>query len=215
MADHAGTVSVIDLSDNTEVARIAIDGDPFGVSATADRVYVTDYAGGTVAVLDQATNAAFGTRQVASVNPVGAPGYPYFAAVVGSRLYVVNSATNALTVIDGSVNTVVDVDPGTRAVDSIPGGAAPVDIIVRGDRLYVSNVNCATVIVIDVATQPARRDHRGRHPAGPDDGHPRRQDDLRRRRHGRHRAGHHQRASRGLRIRRVSAGPPRRRPLTR
>jgi YVTN family beta-propeller protein len=152
VADHAGTVSVIDLSDNTEVARIALDGDPFGVSATADRVYVTDYAGGTVAVLDQATNAAFDTVQVANADPVGAPGYPYFAAVVGSRLYVVNSVTNALTVVDGSVNTVVDVDPGTRAIDSIPGGAAPVDIVVRGDRLYVSNVNCAAVIVIDVAS---------------------------------------------------------------
>ncbi|MET0475662.1 MAG: PQQ-binding-like beta-propeller repeat protein [Mycobacterium sp.] len=150
VADHAGTVSVIDLDDNTELTRLAIEGDPFGVVATADRIYVTNYAGGTVATFDQATNAAYAT--IEDTNPVGVTGYPYFAAVVGGRLYVVNSATNALTVIDRSVNTVVDVDPVTRAIDSIPRGAAPADIIVRGDRLYVSNVNCGTVTVIDVAT---------------------------------------------------------------
>jgi YVTN family beta-propeller protein len=108
--------------------------------------------GGTVAVFDQATNTALDTIEAPGANLVGVTGYPYFAAVVGGRLYVVNSATNALTVIDRSVSTVVDVDPVTRAVDAIPGGAAPVDIIVRGDRLYVSNVNCGSVTVIDVAT---------------------------------------------------------------
>jgi YVTN family beta-propeller protein len=144
VADHAGTVSVIDLNDNTEVARIAIDGDPFGVAATADRVYVTDYAGGTVAVVDQATNTAADSLDLG--------GYPYFAAVVGSRMYVVNSATNALTIVDKTVTTLVDVDPTTRAIDAIPTDAAPVDVVVRGDRLYVSNVNCGTVAVVDVAT---------------------------------------------------------------
>jgi YVTN family beta-propeller protein len=152
VVDHAGTMSVIDLNDNTELTRIAIEGDPFGVAATADRVYVTDYAGGTVAVFDQATNAAFDTIGTPNVDPIGATGYPYFAAVVGGRLYVVNSATNVLTVIERSVDTVVDIDPLTRAIDSIPSGAAPADIIVRGDRLYVSNVNCGAVTVIDVAT---------------------------------------------------------------
>lgn len=149
VADHAGTVSVIDLTNNTEVARIPIDGDPFGVAATADRVYVTDYAGGTVAVVDQATNT---TAAAAGADPTDMSGYPYVAAVIGGRLYIVNSATNALTIIDRTVTTVVDVDPRTRAVDAIPADAAPVDIVVRGDRLYVSNINCGTVAVVDVAT---------------------------------------------------------------
>ncbi|MGH3644630.1 MAG: cytochrome D1 domain-containing protein, partial [Mycobacterium sp.] len=152
VADHAGTVSVIDLNDNTELARIPIGGDPFGVAATADRVYVTNYVGGTVAVFDQATNTAVDTIEAPGTNLIGVTGYPYFAAVVGGRLYVADSATNALTVIDRSVNTVVDVDPVTRAIDAIPGGAAPVDFIVRGDRLYVSNVNCGSVTVIDVTS---------------------------------------------------------------
>jgi YVTN family beta-propeller protein len=140
---------VIDLTNNTEVARIPIDGDPFGVAATADRVYVTDYAGGTVAVVDQATNT---TAAAAGADPTDMSGYPYVAAVIGGRLYIVNSATNALTIIDRTVTTVVDVDPRTRAVDAIPADAAPVDIVVRGDRLYVSNINCGTVAVVDVAT---------------------------------------------------------------
>jgi YVTN family beta-propeller protein len=143
VADLAGTVSVIDLTDNTELARIPVGGDPFGVAATADRVYVTNYAGGAVAVVDKATNTA---------HPGDVAGYPYFAAVVGRRLYVVNSATNALTIVDGSVTTAVDVDATTRAVDAIPNDAAPVDVVVRGDRLYVSNINCGSVTVVDVAT---------------------------------------------------------------
>ena len=147
VADQAGTVSVIDVNDNQELVRIPIDGDPFGVAATADRVYVTNYAGGTVAVVDQATNTA-----AVSTDPPEQAGYPYFAAVVGGRLYVVNSATNALTIVDRSITTLVEVDPHTRAVDAIPSGAAPVDMVVRGDRLYVSNINSGTVAVIDVAT---------------------------------------------------------------
>ena len=67
-------------------------------------------------------------------------------------MYVVNVATNALTVVDGSTTTAVEVDPATRALDAIPPDAAPVDMIVRGDRLYVSNINCGTVTVVDVAT---------------------------------------------------------------
>lgn len=146
VADHAGTVSVIDLDDNSEIARIPVDGDPFGVAATADRVYVTDYAGDTVAVVDNATNTAVGQF------PVAAAGFPYYAAVVGGRLYVVNVVTNALTIVDRSMSTVVDVDPTTRAVDAVPGGAAPADLVVRGDRLYVGNVNSGTVTVLDAST---------------------------------------------------------------
>jgi YVTN family beta-propeller protein len=67
-------------------------------------------------------------------------------------MYIVNSATNALTIVDKTVTTLVDVDPSTRAIDAIPTNAAPVDVVVRGDRLYVSNVNCGTVAVVDVAT---------------------------------------------------------------
>ena len=150
VADHAGTVSLIDLHDNAEVARIPVAGDPFGLVATANRVYVTDYLGSTVAVFDQTADLAH--YATAGVEPVGVPDYPYVAAVVGSRLYVVNSAMNALTVVDGTVATVVDVDPATRAVDGIPDDAAPADIVVRGDRLYASNVNCGNVTVVDVAT---------------------------------------------------------------
>lgn len=143
VADLAGTVSVIDLNDHTELARIPVGGHPFGVAATSDRVYVTNYAGGAVAVVDKATNMA---------HPGDVAGYPYVAAVVGRRLYVANSATNALTIVDGSITTAVDVDPTTRAVDAIPDDAAPVDVVVRGDRLYVSNINACSVTVVDVAT---------------------------------------------------------------
>jgi YVTN family beta-propeller protein len=151
VADQAGTVSVIDVNDNSELVRIPVEGDPFGVAATADRVYVTNYAGGTVAVVDQATNATV-EGVAAAADRRDPSGYPYFAAVIGGRLYVVNSATNALTIIDRSITTVVDVAANTRAVDAIPSGASPVDVVVRGDRLYVGNVNCGTVTVVDVAT---------------------------------------------------------------
>ena len=150
VADLAGTMSIIDLDDDSEVARIPIAGDPFGLVATANRVYVTDYLGGTVAVFGHGTDIAH--PATAGVEPLDVPDYPYVAAVVGSRLYVVNSAMNALTIVDGSVATVVDVDPATRAVDAIPDGAAPADIVVRGDRLYASNVNRGNVTVVDVAT---------------------------------------------------------------
>ena len=150
VADLAGTMSIIDLDDGSEVARIPIAGDPFGLVATANRVYVTDYLGGTVAVFGHCADIAH--PATAGVEPLDVPDYPYVAAVVGSRLYVVNSAMNALTIVDGPVATVVDVDPATRAVDAIPDGAAPADIVVRGDRLYASNVNRGNVTVVDVAT---------------------------------------------------------------
>jgi YVTN family beta-propeller protein len=94
-------------------------------------------------VLDQTTNTA---------DHADTAGYPYYAAVVGGRLYVVNVATNALTIVDRSTTTAVDVDPKTRALDAIPPDAAPVDMVVRGDRLYLSNIHCGTVTVVDVAT---------------------------------------------------------------
>jgi YVTN family beta-propeller protein len=50
------------------------------------------------------------------------------------------------------MTTVVDVDPNTPAIEAIPSGAAPVDIVVRGDRIYVGNVNSGTVTVIDAST---------------------------------------------------------------
>ena len=107
---------------------------------------MTDYAGGTVAVVDRATNTA-----VDPGDDVGA--YPFYAAVMGRRLYVVNTATNALTIVDDTGDTVMGLDVAAGSPASVPAGAAPVELLVRGDRLYVSNVNCAAVAVCDAADQ--------------------------------------------------------------
>lgn len=146
VATLGGTVSVIDRRDNTEIARIPVEGEPFGVVATPDRLYVTSYGGHTVAVIDLATNA------VIDQDSTPAADYPYSAGVAGTQLFVANSTTNALTVVGRKSSAVSALDPMAAAIDAIPAAAAPVDIVIRGDRLYVSNVNRGTVMVIDAVT---------------------------------------------------------------
>jgi YVTN family beta-propeller protein len=65
-------LSVIDLGSNSVVTRITTESTTFGVAATStNRVYVSDFATGTLQVIDTATNST-----IATLNVCAQPGVP-------------------------------------------------------------------------------------------------------------------------------------------
>ena len=79
-------------------------------------------------------------------------------------MYVANRTSGTVSVIRTSNNTVVDINPGTTAIDSIKVGTqpemiaintsaitTPTGVIAKGARLYVTNYGSGTVSVIDVS----------------------------------------------------------------
>ena len=88
-------------------------------------------------------------------------GLTYGLAVVGDRLYVLNSS------YDAAGNGVVKmIDTSTRTVvGSIEVGSMPFALAASDRRLYVGNADDGTVSVVDVATNRVVGVHRRRrHP---------------------------------------------------
>ena len=77
---------------------------------------------------------------------------------VHETMYVANrGGFNTVSVIDTNTNTIIDTDPDTPAIDSIPVGIGPFGIAVdeENDRMYVANFDGGsgnTVSVIDTNT---------------------------------------------------------------
>ena len=87
---------------------------PYGVLATATRVYVANFGGNTVTVLD-AANSTF----VATVT-VGTQPFSLALSPDGTRVYVSNRASDTVSVIITSTNTVV----GSITAGTTPEGVA-------------------------------------------------------------------------------------------
>ena len=115
-----------------------------GVNPTGTRVYVANN-GGTVSVINTATNAV-----VATV-PIGTEllSMPDGIAVSpsGTLVYVTNSFEDTVAVIFAQTNTVVTNVP-------LPVGSSPLGIATdpTGARIFVGNHDTGTVSVIDAAT---------------------------------------------------------------
>ena len=95
----AAAVTVIRAADNT-MMRIPLDFRPEAVlvGPGGQRLYVTDVAGGRVAVIDP-------TEHTAAFVEVG--GHPFHMAFLGSDLYVANNRDGTVSVIDTIDNAVV------------------------------------------------------------------------------------------------------------
>ncbi len=106
---------------------------------TQDFAYISNYLGGSISVIDTATNTVVSTLGAAP-NPLGVA-----VNSTGTRLYVANASANRLSVIDPATNTVV----ATIGVGVNPHGVA---INAEGTRVYVVNNGFNTVSVIDTAT---------------------------------------------------------------
>lgn len=134
-----GTVTVIDVTTQQEVATVTVGDGPLNVSVSPDgsRVYISNSSSNSLSVIDAATNKVTATIPVAA-SPEGVCVSPD-----GTKVYLGDN-TNLL-VIDPKSNVITA---------SIPIGQYPDVMAVSpdGDRLYVTNNYVDSVKVINTAT---------------------------------------------------------------
>ena len=115
--------------------------DAVAVDEAANRIYVTNYVGDSVTIVDGAT-----MKPVATV-PAGH--HPQAVAVDGRRhrIFVANTHSNNATVIDGATN---------RALATIPAGTNPYAIAIDPDSgdAYVANYGPQPATKLDLSLLP-------------------------------------------------------------
>ena len=128
-------------------APITVGSAPTGVAfnPAGTRAYVTNQGGGTVSVIDTATNTVIGSPITVGSGPTG-----IVIAVnsAGTFAYVTNQGSGTVSVINTATNTVIG--------SPITVGSAPTGIVIAvnsaGTFAYVTNNVGGTVSVIDTAT---------------------------------------------------------------
>ncbi|HMD79407.1 MAG TPA: YncE family protein [Nitrososphaerales archaeon] len=128
-------------SANLVAKTIAVGNDPNGIAFVPSNndVYVTNYADGTVSVIDASTNNVIQTFKVGD-NPIGIA----FAPSNGD-VYVANSGDSTVSVIDTSTNNVLQ----TIAVGHGPVAVAFAPV---NNDVYVANYWDGNVSVIDTSS---------------------------------------------------------------
>ena len=115
--------------------------DAVAIDEAANRIYVTNYVGDSVTVVDGATMKAVAT--------VAAGHHPQALAVDGKRhrIFVANTHSNNATVIDGATN---------RALGTVPAGTSPYAVAVDPDSgdAYVANYGSHPVTKLDLSSLP-------------------------------------------------------------
>jgi len=136
-----GTVSVIDLPNNTVTATIPVGSGPFGVAINTltEEVYVANWDSNDVSVIDTTTNTVVATI------PVGKEPKGVAVTPDGTKTYVTNTGSNTVSVINTTTKSVV----ANISVGSYPLGVA---VSPNGNKAYVTNYGGRTVSVIDTAT---------------------------------------------------------------
>ena len=132
---------------------------PYGVALVGNTAYVANQGTNTVSVINTLTGQTVRSPIVVGSAPTGVVPSPD-----GFYVYVANRTSGTVSVIRTSNNTVVDINPGTTAIDSIKVGSqpemiavntsaitTPTGVIANGARLYVTNYGSGTVSVIDVS----------------------------------------------------------------
>ena len=146
-------VYILDITNNTVVGSVASGtfNYPYAMAITADgsKLYVSNFYGNTVSVVDTATNTQTGI--VTDLNPATFF-YPYGLAISldGSTLYVTNYGGNSVSIVNTSTNTVTgvvtDLNPATF---NAPNTMA---ITSNGEYGYVSNEGNNTVSIVYITT---------------------------------------------------------------
>jgi len=134
-------VSVINTTTNTEIKKISVGVNPWGVSVSpkGNFVYVTNQTSNSVSVIDATTNILFTTIGV-GLSPEGITVSPD-----GSRVYVANETSGTVSVIDAATN---------KVISNITVGANPQGITVSpdGNHVYVTSATSNNISVISTAT---------------------------------------------------------------
>ena len=109
--------------------------------AVAPNAYITNQTGGTVSVIDTATNT------VTATIPVGSSTFGVAVTPDGRQVYVTNGLVDGVvSVIDTATNTV------TRSIAFPDISASGVAVTPDGTKAYITNGNGSSVSVIETAT---------------------------------------------------------------
>src|SRR5579862_3343421 len=108
-------LSAAGLGAQTVAATVAVGTQPFAVAVNpvTNQIYVVNYGGNSVTVIDGATNTT--TTLAVGSNPVGVAVNP-----ITNQIYVTNYYSSSVTVINGATNTVIT----TVSVGLNPNGVA-------------------------------------------------------------------------------------------
>jgi YVTN family beta-propeller protein len=150
--EQRGIVYVTEIGKDTLVAYHEEDGrtdkvptgampDAVAVDETANKIYIANYVGDSVTIIDGATMKPVAT--------VAAGHHPQALAVDGRRhrIFVANTHSNNATVIDGATN---------RALATISAGTNPYAVVVDPDSgdAYVANYGAHPVTKLDLSSVP-------------------------------------------------------------
>ncbi len=138
----ASLLTSIDLTTNRVLGFVtvgALDEGPFGIAASAERVYVTDLR----------NNAVLAIADGRIVSRIPVEGGPRSLATDndGSHLYVTSFNSGDLTIIDTARDAV-------EAVIDLPvSGGFAIAVDARGERVFVTGHADGIVVVVDLASQ--------------------------------------------------------------
>lgn len=138
----SGEVRFMQIGSGKITDRVSVGGEPHSLvrDAARGRVYVTDRAGDSVAVVDVLRHTIVDRVQVGWE--------PSFAALSpdGMRLYVTVSGENTLAVVDAE---------SLKVLSRVPAGDRPTGVAVSSDgsRVFVANDGDDTILVIDPVRQ--------------------------------------------------------------
>jgi DNA-binding beta-propeller fold protein YncE len=169
----SGSVTVLDLGKGTRERNIATGegAEGIAVSATGDRIWVTNRAADTITILDAATLEPAGE--------VASEGFPIRAtATPRGQVLVTRARAGDLAIYDAATFDevrVVDFDLESMDVeerlfgDRFGDSSVPIGVIVdgAGERAWVAHANADVITEIDLATGEILRMLRaGREPDG-------------------------------------------------
>ncbi len=143
----ANSVSIIDLSVSSLPAAAALTLDNVGIGPqgvaidpSGKYIYVSNYAGGTVSVIQAPVHAVVATL------PVGDGPASMALHAASGRLYVANQLAKTISVIDTATRTVID----TLMLDNIPDRLL---IHPNGAQLYVLSQAASDLAIINTQTR--------------------------------------------------------------
>jgi YVTN family beta-propeller protein len=154
---QAGLVSVIDTASNINVGTIPVGLTPAGlvVHPAGTHLYVSNYADGTVSVIDIATKTVIATVRlgpcpnpssgIVSCAPAGVA-----VSQDGARLYVAHLIDSGNTGFTGAISVIDTVSNIVAATLPIgPFDPRGIAVTSQGDRIYVANSPLNSVLVIN------------------------------------------------------------------
>ncbi|HUM95692.1 MAG TPA: PASTA domain-containing protein [Candidatus Competibacter sp.] len=127
--------------------NLTISFGPYAYGVLSGPAYITNYSGGTVSIIDPATDKLVDNipSGIGNTGPSGIAVHPD-----GTKLFVVNRPQFGRST--GSVSVINLID--RRVMATIPVGAAPLGVAVNptGERVFVTNEGSFSLSVIDTAT---------------------------------------------------------------